>query len=104
MPFKIKVAGAGLVKRPSLAELVTDYLAAQDAEDAHTVEEIMTGIGWMPSTDDFSATMARLSRLTRLQVELGRLVEQGALRVHEHPETGDPGYSLAPAGSESPPE
>lgn len=99
MPFKIKVAGAGLVKRPSLGELVTDYLRGQDPDQAHTVTEIMTGIGWMPSTDDFSATMARLSRVTRLQVELGKLVEQGTLEVHEHPETGEPGYALAAEGS-----
>lgn len=103
MPFKIKVASAGLVRRPSLSELITDYLADQDAGDAHTVTEIMIGIGWMPSTEDFSATMARLSRLTRLQVELGKLVEEGRLALHHDPETGEPGYSLPPesdAGSE----
>ena len=98
MPFKIKVASAGLVRRPSLAELITDYLGSQDADDAHTVTEIMSGIGWMPSTEDFSATMARLSRLTRLQVELGKLVEQGVLELHEHPDSGEPGYALARSG------
>lgn len=94
MPFKIQVA-SGLIKRPSLGELVMQFLADMDPADAHTVAEIMEGIGWVAASQDFSATIANLSRATRLQAELNRLVEQGRVRRHEHPETGEFGYCVA---------